>query len=398
MTHNHIAWLLFKHQRNELTPDEQLQLEGWLNEAPANREHFNNCYTNAQWVRSELSACRKIDVAAARRKVARKIRIHRLKKIASYTGGALIIIAACIYFWPWPVHKAETPTIVQKQRASQQELKRDSGKVFLTLDDDPAIEVQNANDGLVAQKGNLQVYKEGKRIRCTGSLSNESTPIALQLETAWACQCELVLPDGSHIWLNAVSSVRYPAPNSTFARSVQLTGEGYFDITHDASRLFGVTPGNNTDVVVTGTKFNINAYPEEGRIKASLIEGQIKVNRGNEHKILKPGESAIVQPSQPIQVFEDSTIDQSMAWTQEEYFMFNRENKSSIIKQLERWYHVKINYRNESDELYNGTIPRNQSVDYVLHMIFDDEIQQIIHKDREITLIPRTNAPKNNNK
>jgi hypothetical protein len=96
MTHKEVAWLLFRHQRNELTLDEQMQLDNWLNEAPANRERFNNCYTNAVWMRKELTAFRNINVAAGKRKADLLIRKHRIMKIVSYTGVAIIIVIAFI--------------------------------------------------------------------------------------------------------------------------------------------------------------------------------------------------------------------------------------------------------------------------------------------------------------
>jgi len=388
MTNNHIAWLLVKHQRNELTPGEEQELDEWLYAAPANRERFN-LYTSPEWASQKLVVLDRIDVKSAKRNVIRKIRRQRRPKRTKVIGYAtslfIIAVAASLFFWFRKDQKAATQTtIVKKENAGQSELKMDSGKVYLILEGDTTFEIQDAKDGFIVENDSLQVMKKGKLFVCKSNGSPSSK--AIKLVTSWASQCEVQLPDSSRIWLNAVSSVRYPAEGSALTRSVQLEGEGYFDIRHDKSRPFGVWVNTNTEIEVLGTEFNINAYSDEGRIKASLVQGEIKINRDNEHKILIAGQSASIRPSKPIDVFPDRTIENLIAW-KDEYFVFTRDSLSTIIRQFERWYNVKIRYTGAVHNLITSRITRSRPVDAALYTIFKDKVQ-ITQKDRVIIVTP----------
>ncbi|WP_207515911.1 FecR family protein [Longitalea luteola] len=385
MRQNHLAWLFVKQQRNQLTPEEELELNEWLDAAPSNRECYN-LYTDREFVKAELADYMSINVGAAKQKVFGKIRKRRRIKNAIYASPFIIVIAVVTYLlWHGQEHKAGKETVVKKENAGKSEMKMDSAKIYLAIGDS-ILEIQGAKDGILVHNDSQQVTKKGKLIAYKGSSSSN----AIKLVTSWGSQCQLQLPDGSRIWLNALSSVRYPAESSTLTRSVQLEGEGYCEIQSDQSKPFGVMVNNNTEVQVLGTKFNINAYRNEGRVKATLLEGQIKIVRGKEQKILKPGESASVRPSKQIEVFKDSTIEKSIAWKDDKFFDFDDESMSSIIRQLERWYNVTINFKDAANDVYTGMIKRDQPVEAALKAIFEDKVQ-IINRNRVITLIPVNN-------
>lgn len=388
MIYNHNAWLLVRYQRNELSPGEQLEFDNWLDEAPANRERLQ-LYNDPEWQIKELADFSAVDLVAARRKIARKIRRQRQRKIIVPAGLTIIILIAGTLLLMTPKEdKTVSDNLTEKENTSTSEFKMDSGKIYLTFEEDTTIQVQDAKDGLIAEKGNLQLMKKGKQYIFKGIGSNQPVSFnTFKLVTSWGVQCQVQLPDSSQIRLNALSSVRYPAGAGMPTRSIRLEGEGYCDIKRDESSTFSLMVAN-MEVQVLGTKFNINAYPNEGQIKASLIDGKIKIVRGAEQKTLKAGQSASVWPSKPIEVLADSGVDESIAWTDEEYFLFDEEKISSIMKQLERWYNVNIILTHTSKEPFTGRIKRNQTIEEAIDVIFDGKMQ-IEKKNREITLVPK---------
>ncbi|HYH55312.1 MAG TPA: FecR domain-containing protein, partial [Anseongella sp.] len=171
------------------------------------------------------------------------------------------------------------------------------------------------------------------------------------------------LPDGSGAWLNAASSIRFPAMFTGPERKVEITGEVYFEITSqyrdsDSGQVSipFIVIANNQAVEVLGTHFNINAYPNEGAIKTTLLEGAVKVTRVSAHKslFLKPGQQSLVPAdlSKPLKVSR-ADLESTIAWKNGQ-FHYNMEGIATIMRQVERWYDVEV--------VYEGSIPKNKFV------------------------------------
>jgi ferric-dicitrate binding protein FerR (iron transport regulator) len=194
---------------------------------------------------------------------------------------------------------------------------------------------------------------------------------------------DITLADGSKVWLNAGSSITYPIAFTGNERKVEMTGEAYFEITHDKTRPFYVSKGA-MQVEVMGTHFNVNAYDDEETIKTTLLEGRVRVvNRDRNKKyevgsknsevILNPGEQAIAHCRLPIDdcrliIHHSPDLDEVMAW-KNGLFEFNETDIQTIMKQIERWYDVQVVFDGEFTQHFNGSIKRQVNVSKVLNML-----------------------------
>src|SRR6185295_13408999 len=193
-------------------------------------------------------------------------------------------------------------------------------KAILTLANGSQIILDSAANGVVAQQGKTEVMKLANgQLVYKGAGGPANDVLYNTMATPRGGQYRLVLPDGSRVWLNAVSSIRFPTAFTGNERKVEITGEAYFEIVKDQSRPFRVLvkpPSGNEDmeVAVLGTHFNINAYKDEPVIKTTLLEGSVKVSRGTSLTIIKPGQQSQLNNSGVISVVPDADVAEAVAW------------------------------------------------------------------------------------
>jgi len=190
------------------------------------------------------------------------------------------------------------------------------------------------------------------------------------LETSNGQQYQVVLPDGSHVWLNAASSLRYPVAFGKKGRLVELSGEGYFEVVHDKNRPFRVKT-TDQQVEVLGTHFNINAYPDDKLSKTTLLEGSVRVSapalKDRGVLILNPGQESILVGN--TLMAQQANTEAAVAWRNGD-FMFEGENIRSIMKKVSRWYNVEVIFEGEVPESrFGGTVSRFSSVSQVLRKL-----------------------------
>ena len=254
-------------------------------------------------------------------------------------------------------------------------------KAFLTLADGKRIALDDVQNGKIADQTGVSISKtaDGQLIY-TASESLKSTVQAVlaanfnTIETPKGGQYQINLPDGTKVWLNAGSSLRYLAQFAVAKREVELKGEAYFEVakkTVNGKRLPFVVKTSTQEVEVLGTHFNINSYQEEGYTRTTLLEGSVAVHpistNGNTlaGKTIKPGEQSMLNAS-GLQV---ATVDteQVLAW-KEGFFMFDDENLQSIMNQVARWYDVEVTFKDNSlkTKEFSGTVSRFGNVSQVL--------------------------------
>ncbi|MBO9674792.1 MAG: FecR domain-containing protein [Sphingobacteriaceae bacterium] len=178
---------------------------------------------------------------------------------------------------------------------------------------------------------------------------------------------QVVLSDGTHVWLNADSKLSFPSQFTGNKRSVTLSGEAYFEVAKNKAKPFVVNYGS-AEVEVLGTHFNIMAYKDEAASQVTLLEGAVKVNNGTQKVILKPGQQAEIpeQEGAAIALNKDIDTEQAVAW-KNGYFMFANESVESIMRKISRWYDVTIVYQdNLQDKALWGTVSRFKNVSEVL--------------------------------
>ncbi|OQP44434.1 hypothetical protein A4H97_08620 [Niastella yeongjuensis] len=242
-----------------------------------------------------------------------------------------------------------------------------ANKAILTLADGKVIDLDKAGNGTIAKEGSIVVNKrEDGRLEYQGT---DNSPAYNILSTPKGGQYQIVLPDGTKVWLNAASSIKYPTVFMGNERNVEITGEAYFEVEKHAGMPFTVKMKNGAVVKVLGTHFNVNAYDDEESIKTTLLEGSVKITKDAASAILRPGEQVSIfqssQLSQPIPV----QTDEVMAW-KNGLFQFNNVTIETVMKQVARWYDVQVVYVHDvSQDLFRGKIYRNAAINELLRVL-----------------------------
>jgi transmembrane sensor len=237
----------------------------------------------------------------------------------------------------------------------------------LTLADGKVINLSDAKSGVVIGKNNL-AYNDGSLVQV--GVPSPGAKAQLTASTPRGGTYQIILPDGSKVWLNAASSLKFP---STFARlknrEVELVGEAYFEIFKNKGQPF-IVKSKDQEITVLGTHFNVNSYAYEDAVKTTLLEGSVQIIPLQEPKkktILKPGEQAIV--SKQFLKILPVDVEVATAWKNGN-FLFRNEQLESILNRLAYWYDVEIVYRGKKpDMLMSGMIERKRKLSSVLNLI-----------------------------
>ena len=315
-----------------------------------------------------------------------KNRIFKIRVWQSAAAAILILLTAGIYYYqnsPEPVIvKTETPRF-------RNDVAPGNNKAILTLDDGSKIDLDDAKTGILASESNIDIKKTGDgQLEYTAGAQNVKTVKYNILSTPMGGEYQLVLPDGSKVWLNSGSTLRFPTAFIGSERIVELKGEAYFDIAKNPKMPFLVRTNNAMDIKVLGTQFNVMAYDDEKNINTTLVEGSVEVLKGSEKTNLKPGQEAILNRGSGNIKVAQADLEQAIAW-KNGYFIFYNENIESIMRKVSRWYNVDIVYQgNLNNKDFVGTISRNKNVSELLKML---ELTGAIHfsiDGRRITVMP----------
>ncbi len=368
---NNIAELILKYLRSELTVDESETLENWLQKSTRNRSFFNDL---TESINREIKAYSSFehDKETQRAIIKEKLGFTKVRKIEPkrkvfiwYAAAAfLVILFTGVYFWFNQTNKNELAK-TNKLFHQQNDVAPGGNGAVLTLSDGSVISLDSVGKGAIASQGNTKIISNAGQLayKFINIKSAHENLMYNTLTTRRANQYQLILPDGSKVWLNAASSIKYPVVFLGNTRNVTITGEAYFEIVHDATRPFTVSITNSAgehkaDVEVLGTHFNINAYEDEPGIKTTLIQGAIRISNTQNKKVLSPGDEAMVNPDNNISIEKNTNTDNAIAW-KNGLIALNGDIKN-IMRQFSRWYDVDIKYDGPiSTEKIYGKIPRN---------------------------------------
>jgi len=282
--------------------------------------------------------------------------IISFKRIAVAASVIGLILLTAFFF----INKTGTKGIVkaaQNEHYFKDDVAPGTDKAILTLADGSTIVLDEAKNGTLAQQGNSKIIKLGGKISYDPTNKNLKEIVYNTISTPKGGQYQLELPDGSLVWLNATSSIRFPASLVEKERRVEITGEAYFEVAKDRDRPFIVTV-NNSEVQVVGTHFNINAYDDEDDVKTTLLEGSVRFVNGVDVNILKPGQQSQLAKNGSIKVVSDVDVDRVVAW-KNGLFDFDNAGIETIMRQLSRWYNVDIEYNGKTDDLFIAEMRRN---------------------------------------
>lgn len=322
------------------------------------------------------------------------------------TVAAAIVAVAIAAFYLWPTNKQTGTELTDNNPSQQQDVDPGHNKARLILADGTVVGLDTLANGALQVQGQTRIAKQKD-----GQLAYETAPAGNNTITANPLyntvvvprggQYQLILTDGTQVWLNAASYLRFPVEFTGGQRVVELEGEGYFEVAKDAARPF-IVRTRPADVRVLGTHFNVCAYPEEDW-KTTLLEGKVRVdavatNPVNNKEpqqagaILAPGQQAVIamQPSISSQSIKSPKIqvqigdvDEAIAW-KEGYFKFTNASVKNIMQQVSRWYDVDIVYKDTaaSRAQFNGSINRSIKLSGVVNALSAGGIKCTIDQRR----------------
>jgi len=265
-------------------------------------------------------------------------------------------------------------------------------KAILTLSDGSKIILEDAENGILANQAGVSIQKtsDGKLLYSFSNSANTVAPESEEnvlynmIETPVGGKYQVNLPDGSKVWLNSSSSLRFSALFNGDTREVELSGEAYFDVSKNKNKPFKVITKDQI-VEVLGTQFNINSYSDEGPIKTTLIEGSVKIIYKDKVVLLSPGQQ--FQPKESMAKVVEADTEEVVAW-KDGYFVFKNEDIRSIMRKLSRWYNVEVNYSGNIPEVgFGGNISRSKDISEVLDVL---QLTNAVHfkvEGRRITVM-----------
>jgi transmembrane sensor len=382
-----IASLIIKQWKDELDYAGQQELDQWAGESPANAQLLEQLSQDEGLRRQLLDyyeaeeskdiIWKKIDSATTETTTVVAITSTRSRWSFKYAIAAVTIAALVTAGAYMVLQKSGKPVVPAVAQRTLEQVLPGGNKAVLTLHDGKQIILDDAANGTLATEGSTIVSKKKD-----GEIEYKSTgnsPLAFNtLATPKGGQFQLVLPDGSKVWLNAASSITYPTAFTGNERRVEITGEAYFEVAKSANKPFKVhfeSSHREGEVEVLGTHFNINAYDDENAVKTTLIEGRVRVHSGTVTTILKPSEQTSISQSShltnPIPVQTEDVI----AWTNGE-FAFKGADIETILKQAARWYDLEISYpHGKPTDTYRGRIPRNANLSQFLTILQTSEVK-----------------------
>lgn len=282
-------------------------------------------------------------------------------------ASLLIVSSVSLYLY----YSARQPSNnLGKNKVHQADIVPGSNRAMLTLSNGVIIALNEARNGELAKQKNgiINKTKDGEVVY--RSNSNQAKAVNAEfntISTPKGGQYAIVLPDGSKVWLNATSSLKFPVAFTGAVRNVELRGEAYFEVAKDKNKPFKLTV-NGATVEVLGTHFNVMAYSEETKTRTTLLEGSVKISKGDKSGLLKPGQQADIDRQNNIRINEADT-EQAMAW-KNGYFKFNRDNIQTIMRQLARWYDIDVAYEGKiPDDEFVGKIRRSVNLSEVLKVL-----------------------------
>lgn len=305
-----------------------------------------------------------------------------LRKVVTWVAAVLVIGSVTFLYFNPPVQKHTLTEISKKQ-----DIAPGGNKAFLTLADGSKISLTDAENGEIVKQKGLVINKtaDGQLVYTVANSDQEeknNKTLFNTIETPNGGKYQINLPDGTKVWLNAASSLRYPTKFTGAERTVELTGEGYFEVAklqfkdpsatgQPAKRIPFIVKNGAQQVEVLGTHFNINSYKDEDNIKTTLLEGSVRVVRAG-NPTAESGNQVLLKPGQQSQLgnqaftVKEADTESVMAWKEND-FIFDGDDLKSIMRKIARWYDVEVVYKGEFDNLkFGGLISRSKNISSVL--------------------------------
>ena len=393
MSQSTIVDIIEKYSKGTLSPDEERLLNDWLeNTSP---EEFHQTLDSCKVLPAGLMDYPRLSPEFARRlelaldetdeqDTIPTVSMFQWRKWSAVAAAIIVLLSAGTWFWY--THKASPAT----ELAIHNDIAPGSNGAILTLADGRQIVLDSAGNGLTAVDGNASITKGGKDQLTYKPIAPASTEILYNtLSTPRGRKISLVLADGTKVWLNAASSIKYPTVFANTNRTVEIRGEAYFEIAAKPSQPFFVKKMNSDYTIqVLGTHFNVNAYEDEAAIVTTLLEGAVRIKNKTADHTLAPGEQAVVGKEQnEISIVPNVNTSAVMAW-KNGLFNFDRADIHTVMRQIARWYDVDVEYKGTITRHFGGSISQDVNVSQVFKMLETTGAARFAIEGRKIIVMP----------
>lgn len=362
--------LLEKYIAGNCTPEEVAVIEKWYLQLPFEKDapHHSLIEASKQEVWNRLSL---------------RGKSAKIATVKWFTIAASLILCLSVGLY-FVMQRYAAPLTVKTELKN---ILPGGNKAVLTLADGTVVDLDDAKNGQIANQSGIVIRKakNGQLEYIIKETPNTAVTGSNTIATPRGGQYQVSLPDGTKVWLNAATTLKYPYAFAKNERLVELNGEAYFEVSKDRIRPFRVKTGTQT-VEVLGTHFNINAYKDEAVVKTTLLEGAVKVSSQSGSVNLHPGEQSILNATNTsLSLNSQVDIDKEMAW-KNNVFSFDNDDLQSIMRQISRWYDVDVVYQGKiTSEKYVGEIPRNSNLAEVFKILELNHVH-IDAKDKVITV------------
>ncbi|MHA4893532.1 FecR family protein [Pedobacter sp. PWIIR3] len=378
-----IEQLVYKFNNGSITSEELAVLIAWYNSHDDGEAVIpTNKIESEEDLKSRMLTGLMARVAASQPKV-----IKRYPLYGWITAAAAVMVVA-LGTWMMVVNKkpvADKPLV-------NTSIVPGGNKATLTLANGKTIVLSSAQAGIVA--GDKITYVNGQPVAEAALTADDQGEHTLALHTPMGGTYNITLPDGTEVWLNAGTTLKYPSRFSTGPRVVYLEGEAYFHVKtvyqNDGQKIPFKVVAAQQEVEVLGTQFNMNAYPQEAFVKTTLVEGKVAVDDQHEHMILLPNHQAVTTNGKTR--IKPVDVSAFIAW-KEGKFGFDGKTFKETMDEIARWYDLKVVYENSiPDEELVGDAFRNQNIHLVLRLLDVAEINYKLDVSRrQLTITGKKN-------
>ena len=380
-----IAGLIIKYHRDELSEEESLELTVWCAQSTKNQALFDQL-SDPDFIKGSIRALP--DMQSLKKngweKVATNIgeeekatggRSFRLRPWRPYLVAASISLVLILGAWLYLGLRGRK-TVSGTQTAvvhAANDVAPGSSKAVLTLSDGSLVTLDSTGSGTISRQSGAVVMKSPGVVSYAANVpdDNPTKTVYNTLTTPASGQYQVVLPDGSRVWLNNASSLRYPVSFDGARREVELEGEAYFEIAKNVTQPFFVQVRGGLSVEVLGTSFNIEAYRNEAVVKTTLVAGGLRLAAGAVQLSLQPGEQADAGDSLNggLHLVKDADAEGAIAWKNGKFY-FYKADLQAVMRMIARWYDIKVKYDGSvAPHLFGGEIERSLNLSQVLNIL-----------------------------
>lgn len=380
-----IEQLLLKRLEGELSPPEARRLESWAAESAENRRLLE-ALSDTDWMMEQLAELDAIPLPVAPARPATPVR--RLRPVRRLGWAAAIAGLLAAGWWLASDRQVRVPKPPVAEAPARPDVQPGQNGAVLTLADGTTIPLDSMAQGVIARQGASRLTLANGQLAYDVQGAEGAATEFNTITIPRGRQFRLVLPDGSKVWLNSASSIRFPVAFTGPERPVTVSGEAYFEVAENRDMPFVVKVGDSSTLRVLGTRFNVKAYPEDKGFTATLLEGKLKVQAGKYLTILMPGQHASVLPNGVLGKSWTENPEAAVAW-KNGLFSFDDKKLDEVMRELARWYDLEIVYeKGVPDIMFGGEMGRNEPLSNVLLGLQDANVKFRIEANRRLVVLP----------